>query len=165
MSGDHELAVKSVAEKLGIETYGYGMKPQEKIERLQQLKSAGHNVLMVGDGLNDAPALAEAQVSLSPITAVQLSQATADGVFLGSQLCPVEHALKTASFAKRTMVQNLGLSVIYNLLAVPIAVAGFVTPLIAALAMSGSSILVTANALKLRFSNREPNPLEEEQGT
>ncbi|MBP0573573.1 hypothetical protein J8J27_23010, partial [Mycobacterium tuberculosis] len=92
-------------------------------------------------------------VSLSPVTAVHLSQAAADAVFLGDKLAPVAAALAVARRARAAMVQNLWLSILYNVVAVPVAVVGLVTPLIAALAMSGSSVLVTLNALRLRLGN------------
>lgn len=151
LSGDREAAVAAVAAECGVASWRSGVKPADKIARIEELKAAGHRVLMVGDGLNDAPALAAANVSLSPVTAVHLSQAAADAVFLGDRLAPVAVAIEVSRSAKTAMVQNLWLSVIYNFVAVPVAVAGFVTPLIAALAMSGSSVLVTLNALRLRL--------------
>jgi Cu2+-exporting ATPase len=116
---------------------------------LQHLKKQGHRVLMVGDGINDAAALATALVSLSPISAADLSKAQADAVFIGDSLRPVATAIETSRGAKSLMHQNLWLAVIYNLLAVPLAVGGLVTPLVAAAAMSGSSMLVTINSLRL----------------
>jgi Cu2+-exporting ATPase len=150
LSGDRAAAVAEVAEGLPFDSWQGGLKPGDKVTFLERLKSEGRRVLMVGDGINDAPALAAALVSMSPISAAQLSQAQADAVFVGDKLTPVLEALTTAREARRLMTQNLWLAVIYNMIAVPIAIAGLVTPLIAALAMSGSSIVVTLNALRLR---------------
>ena len=151
MSGDRTSAVAPIAHMLGIRTWEGGLTPDRKVAALRALKSQGRRVLMVGDGINDAPALAAAHVSLAPISAAELAQAHADAVFLGLRLTPVVDALTTARKARLLMRQNLILAVVYNLFAIPIAIAGLVTPLIAALAMSGSSLLVTANALRLRW--------------
>jgi P-type Cu2+ transporter len=139
---------------LGIANFASGLTPSDKIRRIEALKAQGHKVLMVGDGLNDAPALAAAHVSISPVTAVHLTQAAADAVFLGSKLAPVLASVMISRRAKGLMVQNLWLAVIYNAIAVPLAIAGYATPLVAALAMSGSSIIVTLNALRARGDRR-----------
>src|SRR5271166_361356 len=149
LSGDRDAAVAPIADALGVRHWAGGLTPAGKIAKLDELKAGGRRILMVGDGLNDAPALAAAHVSLSPITAAELSQAQADAVFLGEQLEPVLRAVTVARRARRLMRQNLWLAGLYNALAVPIAIAGFATPLIAAVAMSCSSILVTLNALRL----------------
>jgi P-type Cu2+ transporter len=152
LSGDRPAAVGPVARQLGAKQWLAGLNPAEKIVVIDLLKSQGRRVLMVGDGLNDAPALAAAHVSLSPITAAHLTQAHADAVFLGDRLAPVLRAVVIARQARRLMKQNLAIAVIYNTCAVPVAIAGFVTPLIAAVAMSASSILVTLNALRARLT-------------
>ena len=150
LSGDRQTTVAPVAQALGIASWQAGLKPADKIAFIDSLKSIGCKVLMVGDGLNDAPALASAHVSLSPISAADITQAQADGVFLGERLAPVVDAVTVSRQAVHLMLENLWLAVIYNAVAVPIAMYGMVTPLIAAVAMSGSSILVTVNALRAR---------------
>ncbi|MGO9701850.1 MAG: heavy metal translocating P-type ATPase [Xanthobacteraceae bacterium] len=151
LSGDRPAAVAPVAEELGIRNWRAGLTPAEKIAAIEVMQSQGRRVLMVGDGLNDAPALAAAYVSLSPITAAHLTQAHADALFLGDRLSPVLRAVVVSRRARALMKENLALAAIYNALAVPLAIAGVVTPLIAAVAMSGSSLLVTLNALRARF--------------
>jgi P-type Cu2+ transporter len=151
LSGDRPAAVAPVARELGIEHWRAGLTPAEKIAAIEHLKSQGRRVLMVGDGLNDAPSLAAAHVSLSPITAAHLTQAHADALFLGDHLKPVLSAVIISRRARGLMKENLALAAVYNAFAVPLAIAGLVTPLIAAVAMSGSSLLVTLNALRARL--------------
>ena len=154
LSGDHAEAVAPVARALDIEDWRGGLKPAQKIACIETLKAAGRRVLMVGDGLNDAPSLAAAHVSLSPISAADMTQAQADAVFLGEKLKPVFDAVVAARRARKLMMQNLWLAAIYNAIAVPVAIAGAVTPLVAALAMSGSSLLVTLNAMRANGGTR-----------
>ncbi len=156
LSGDREAAVALVARELSVGRFEAAMKPADKIARLRTLADEGKRTLMVGDGLNDAPALAAAHVSISPISAAHIAQAQADALFLGERLMPVADALRLAAKARRLMVENLWLSFLYNMIAVPLAILGFVTPLGAAVAMSASSILVTLNALRAREAGSKP---------
>ncbi len=150
LSGDRADAVGPVAAALGITAWRARCKPQDKIARLNELRAEGRKVLMVGDGLNDAPALAAAHASLSPSTAADISQTTSDAVFRGEGLGSIVELIATARRAQSMALGNFAIAGAYNLIFVPIAVAGLVTPLVAAIAMSTSSILVTANALRLR---------------
>ena len=154
VSGDREPAVRAAAESLGICEWRAEVTPVDKVARIDELMRRGVKVLMVGDGLNDAPALAAAHASISPISATHMSQSVADAVFLGEQLSPVQSAIGISRKALHLMRQNLWFAVIYNALAVPIAIAGLVTPLIAAAAMSGSSVLVILNALRARVPTK-----------
>ncbi len=155
LSGDRTAAVEAAAREAAIADWHARQDPAQKIARLQALKAAGRKVLMVGDGLNDAPALAAAHASISPSTAADVSQTTADVVFQGENLSAVTEALAVAKAAHRMALQNFALSLGYNAVFVPLAVAGYATPLIAAVAMSSSSIAVTANAVRLRSRRLE----------
>lgn len=149
LSGDRKIPVDHIAGQLGIELAFAELKPQDKIAKLQTMKADGLKVCMVGDGINDAPALAAADVSISMASAAEISQAASDFVLQGDQLDRAVTAAIVSRGAKARVMENFGLAVIYNMIAVPLAVGGFVTPLIAAIAMSASSILVTLNALRL----------------
>lgn len=154
MSGDHASAVASAAARLKIEHWQARQSPADKVARLQTLKAQGYKVLMVGDGLNDAPALAAAYVSISPSSAVDVSRTAADVVFQGQRLAPLVEILRVARRAQRLVVENFVLALGYNITMVPLAVAGFVTPLFAAVAMSSSSLVVICNALRLSLRRR-----------
>ncbi|MFM8859715.1 MAG: heavy metal translocating P-type ATPase [Methylocystis sp.] len=148
LSGDRIEVAEKIACALSVDNWRGALKPADKVARLTELTQLGKKVLMIGDGLNDAPALASAYVSISPIDATKITQAAADAVFLGEPLSPIIQTIRLARRARRLMWENLALSVIYNIFAVPLAMAGLLTPLIAAAAMSGSSLLVTLNALR-----------------
>jgi P-type Cu2+ transporter len=153
LSGDRRGPVEAIARTAGISGWKAELTPAAKIACLSALAEKGRKVLMVGDGLNDAPALAAAHASISPASAADITQRTADFVFQGEQLAPVVEIIDTARRARTMALQNFGVAFIYNIVSVPFAMAGYVTPLIAAIAMSTSSILVTLNATRLSWRN------------
>lgn len=154
ISGDRASAVQAAARAAGIAHWRAGVGPGDKVARLEALRAAGKKPLMVGDGLNDAPALAAAHVSAAPANALEASQAAADLVLQGQGLMVLAEAIDVARAARARALENLRFSALYNLIAAPTAAAGLLTPLIAALAMSGSSLIVTLNALRLQWGMR-----------
>lgn len=149
LSGDSEAIVASMAERLSIEHYKAEILPNEKLNTIKELQSQGHHCFMVGDGLNDAPALAQADVSMSPSTGIDITQNTADMIFQGNSLKAVPLSYKAAKHSTTLIKQNFALAVFYNCCAIPLAVMGYVTPLVAAIAMSSSSLLVIGNSFRI----------------
>lgn len=149
LSGDRRATVGAVAAELGIDDWSAALKPADKAAHIAALASGGARVLMIGDGLNDAPALAAAHASLAPALAADATSGAADAVFQGERLGAVVTLLDAARAGRRVAQQNLIFALAYNAFAVPLAVLGGVTPLIAALAMSSSSLVVVGNALRL----------------
>lgn len=161
LSGDRSAPVRQLAQSLHVTNARAGLTPEQKVVALTKLNTLGKPVLMVGDGLNDVPALRAAHVSMAPSSAADIGRNAADLVYTSDNLNAVPFSLSIARRAAILIKQNFGLALAYNCVAVPLAVSGQVTPLIAALAMSSSSILVTLNALRLRwdsenFSSKTP---------
>lgn len=155
ISGDNNKEVLRVAQLVGIKDYFGEALPADKVSLIQRIKDnlkdiANEHILMVGDGLNDAPAFAYADVSISPSSAIDITQNSADIVFQGDKLAPIVHSIKIAKKAISVIKQNFSIAMIYNLIAIPYAFMGNVTPLVAALAMSFSSILVLMNSFRVR---------------
>ncbi|NCT71989.1 MAG: cadmium-translocating P-type ATPase [Xanthomonadaceae bacterium] len=154
-SGDGDAVVQRLAQALGIDATLARQSPEDKLARVRQLQSEGRIVAMVGDGLNDAPVLAGADVSVAMGEGAPLAQQAADLVATGPSLLRIADAVRIARLSRRLVKQNLAWSAGYNLLAVPLAAAGMVTPWIAALGMAVSSLVVTLNALRLARTSTE----------
>ncbi len=150
MSGDSDAAVRDFARRIGIDEAVSEALPEDKARMVADLAAEGRKVLMVGDGLNDTAALAAAHVSISPATALDAARVASDIVLMGKDLSALGDAALTAVSARARIKENFTISTIYNVVAVPIALLGFATPLAAALAMSLSSITVSLNALRVR---------------
>ena len=155
LSGDGEDAVRDVARRVGIADHHARQAPATKLTRLQALQAEGHRVLAVGDGLNDAPLLAAADVSACMPQGAALTQAKADLLLLGDSLSLLPLALDVARAAQARIRENLCWALGYNLLVLPLAMTGTLAPWLAAAGMSLSSLLVVANALRLE---RVPSP-------
>jgi Cu2+-exporting ATPase len=152
MSGDHPAAAQQLASEAGIEAVYGGMAPADKLHQVQSLQQQGAVVAMVGDGINDAPVLAAADVSIVMRDAANISQASADMVLLSSNLGALTRGVLLARKTLRIIKQNLSWAVGYNLIALPAAALGYVAPWMAAIGMSTSSLLVVLNALRLTRS-------------
>lgn len=148
LSGDNAAAVADVGQATGLAAQG-NASPADKQAAIAALQADGHKVLMAGDGLNDGPALSAANASIAPGTASDVGRQTADFVFLGDALTAIPRTIRAARRTMRVVQENFVLAIGYNVLAVPLAMAGYVTPLIAAAAMSTSSLIVIANSLRL----------------
>ena len=154
LSGDLPGPVERAATAAGIQAWRAGLSPEDKASAIEAHAAAGRKVLMVGDGLNDAAALAKAHAAMAPGAALDATQNAADLVFSGEGLLIVAESIVIARAARRRALENFGFSALYNVVAAPAAMLGFVNPLVAALAMSGSSLVVTLNALRMHAVGR-----------
>jgi Cu2+-exporting ATPase len=149
-SGDRPAAVRPIAERLDVEDWQAGLLPEDKLALVQRLRQRGEKVVMVGDGVNDAPVLAAADASIALDAGTALARATADAVVLGQRLGSVLDGVEIAGATRRIVRQNIGWAIAYNLTAVPLAASGMLAPWMAALGMSASSLVVVLNALRLQ---------------
>jgi Cu2+-exporting ATPase len=149
MSGDNAASARAVASAVGIDDVRADLKPADKLHQVQALQQQGAVVVMVGDGINDAPVLAAANVSIAMHGAAHISHASADMILLSERLGALGDGIALANKAFRIIRQNLGWAISYNLIALPAAALGYVAPWMAAIGMSSSSLLVVLNALRL----------------
>lgn len=159
LSGDTAEAVRGMAEQLGIDTWQAGASPEDKLARIRECQAAGEKVAMIGDGINDVPVLAGADVSIAMNGATDLARTSADAVLLSPRLLRIVEAIEIARATRRIMRQNMIWSVCYNFSALPLAAIGIVPPWVAALGMSGSSLVVVGNALRLNRFRLRPAPV------
>ncbi|MDH3452347.1 MAG: heavy metal translocating P-type ATPase, partial [Gammaproteobacteria bacterium] len=149
LSGDREAAVEKVATTLGIDEFHAACSPQQKLAIIEAAQSNGERIVMVGDGINDAPVLAGADTSIAPAHGATLAQTSADVIMLGDSLAPLTTAVAMSAQTMRIVRQNLTWAIVYNTLALPLAALGHVPPWAAAIGMSASSLIVVLNALRL----------------
>jgi Cu2+-exporting ATPase len=149
VSGDNRVAVESIAAKLAIDEAHYECTPEDKLEIIKTAQERGERVVMIGDGINDAPVLAGADASIAPAHGALLAQTNADIILLGNSLAPLTTAVEMSRKTMRIVRQNLAWAIVYNSLALPLAAAGYVPPWAAAIGMSASSLIVVLNALRL----------------
>ncbi|MBL8385709.1 MAG: cation-translocating P-type ATPase [Burkholderiales bacterium] len=157
-SGDRAPAVAAAAQTLGVEQAQAGMSPDAKRAYVASLQAAGASVAMVGDGVNDAPVLALAQVSIAIGSGAPLAQTRADMVLMSGAPADLAHAVDTARRTVRVVRQNIAWAALYNLIAIPLAASGAMTPWMAGLGMAASSLIVVANSLRLMPSRRARGP-------
>ena len=149
LSGDHSAAVDAVASELGIEDFQKGLSPAGKLAAIGEFKSSGQQVMMVGDGINDMPVLAAANISVAMNNASDMTRIQADALLLSESLQPLSLLMTQSARTRRIIRQNIGWALGYNAIGLPLAACGFIPPYLAALGMSASSLLVILNTLRL----------------
>jgi Cu2+-exporting ATPase len=155
LSGDGSGHARQIAAELGVDAVHDNASPQAKLAYLQQLQAGGAQVLMLGDGLNDAPVLAGANVSIAMSDGTDLAKIAADALLLGQSLTPLLQVMGIVNRTYRIIRQNLAWAIGYNMLALPAAAAGLIPPWLSAIGMSASSLIVVINALRI---HRQPAP-------
>jgi Cu2+-exporting ATPase len=158
-SGDGEKSVQRIANRLGISDYAANLRPQDKLDRVRRLTASGLKTAMVGDGINDAPVLAGATVSIAMGAGAHTARASADFILINDQLSALPKALRIAHRSRRIMRQNIAWALAYNMLALPVAAAGWIAPWMAAVGMSLSALLVVGNSLRLAPRASQTNQL------
>lgn len=150
LSGDKPGIAEAIGRDLNFDVYRGGMTPEQKFSCLEDLHTRGHKIMMVGDGINDAPILAGADVSVSPASGIDIARNASGVVFTGDRLAAIRTLFRTGRFSQKLVRQNFAMTIFYNALAIPVAMAGYITPFIAAAAMSLSSLAVILNAFRIR---------------
>jgi len=151
LTGDHEGVAKRVADEVGIEHYHAELTPEQKADMIAQMQSDGHRVVMAGDGVNDILALAQAEIGIAMGNGSDIAIDVSDVVLMNDSLSSLEESFKIGRTTYRLVKQNLGISLVYNAVTIPLAMAGFIIPLIAAISMSVSSLLVVGNSMRIKF--------------
>ncbi len=157
LTGDHEKAAARVAEEIGISQYHARLTPDEKAEYVERAQKEGHSVVMAGDGVNDILALANADIGIAMGNGSDIAIDVSDVVLLNDTLLSLAESFKISRTTYRLVKQNLGLSLVYNSITIPLAMAGYIIPLIAAISMSLSSLLVVGNSMRIRWSWNRKN--------
>ena len=158
LSGDQPAPVAAVAAQLNISNWFAGVSPEQKLEKITALQAAGEQVLMVGDGINDVLVLAQAQTSVAMNQATDLAKTSADSMLLRADLRLLLQAMEVARQTRRIIWQNIGWTIGYNLLALPLAASGMIPPYLAAVGMASSSLIVVCNAMRLGRDKRLTTP-------
>ncbi len=151
LTGDHEGVAKRVADEVGIEHYHAELTPEQKADKIAQMQADGHSVVMAGDGVNDILALAQAEIGIAMGNGSDIAIDVSDVVLMNDSLSSLEESFKIGRTTYRLVKQNLGISLVYNAVTIPLAMAGFIIPLIAAISMSVSSLLVVGNSMRIKF--------------